>query len=54
MNKSKNIFNKKEMKERRIALRKNMTSPEAALWNLLKTNNLMEENSGGNRVLEAL
>jgi very-short-patch-repair endonuclease len=36
MNKSNHFFNKKELKENRIALRKSSTSAEAALWNLIK------------------
>lgn len=34
------IFNKKEMKERRRALRKNMTSAEALLWKALRNRRL--------------
>jgi very-short-patch-repair endonuclease len=40
MDKSKHIFNKKELALKRKALRKNLTSAEAALWNLLKNKQL--------------
>ena len=40
MEKSKHIFNKKELKHNRKALRKNLTSAEAALWKLLKNKQL--------------
>lgn len=36
MEASEHIFNKKPLKTNRIALRKNLTSAEASLWNLLK------------------
>jgi very-short-patch-repair endonuclease len=37
MNQPKHILNKKELKGYRISLRKNLTSAEASLWNLLKS-----------------
>lgn len=40
MEKAKHIFNRKELKFNRIALRKNSTSAEAALWSLIKNKQL--------------
>ena len=40
MAKTAHIFNRKELKSNRIALRKNSTSAEAALWDLLKNKQL--------------
>ena len=40
MPKTKQIFNKKEIKQNRLSLRKNLTPAEAALWNLLKNKQL--------------
>ncbi len=40
MEKAEYLFNKKELKANRIALRKNCTSAETALWNLLKNKKL--------------
>jgi very-short-patch-repair endonuclease len=37
MRQPKHIFNRKELKGFRITLRKNLTSAEASLWNLLKS-----------------
>jgi very-short-patch-repair endonuclease len=40
MGKAEYLFNKKELKPNRIALRRNSTSAETALWNLLKNKKL--------------
>jgi len=37
---SKNLFNRKELKPLRSALRNKSTSAEAALWNILKSRNI--------------
>jgi very-short-patch-repair endonuclease len=37
---NKQLFNRKNLKQNRISLRKNSTSAEAALWNLLKSGSL--------------
>jgi very-short-patch-repair endonuclease len=49
---NKNIFNRKGLKSFRTSLRNRSTSTEAALWEMIKSKNLMEENSEDNTVLE--
>jgi very-short-patch-repair endonuclease len=37
---NKNLFNRKDLKSFRASLRSRSTSPEAALWEMLKSKNL--------------